>query len=151
MGPASARTGPAALCTLNIIKRCSPFGRVTAESIREHCCTQIFLFPTNSLAHFYEQHDHEHCIIEFCTPVTSLYIRWRNIIGIITATSGIYFGSQPYNGAKPSGSTKPVARFYGLSGKYIFKGQDLSFYYMGLKLYFMGTRFWGEEKNLGGI
>jgi len=125
---------------------------IRARYGREHSGalpTQIFLFPTNSLAHFYEQHDHEHCIIEFCTPVTSLYIRWRNIIGIITATSGIYFGSQPYNG-EPSGSTKPVARFYGLSGKYIFKGQDLSFYYMGLKLYFMGTRFWGEEKKFGG-
>jgi len=30
-------------------------------------------------------------------------------------------------------STKPEARFYGLRGKYTFKGQDLCFYYMFLK------------------
>jgi len=37
-------------------------------------------------------------IIEFYTFVTSSYIPWRNIIGVITATYWAYFGSQPYNG-----------------------------------------------------
>jgi len=53
----------------------------------EHSPPIFFLFPTNPLAQIYTQHDHNHCVIEFYTPVTSLYLPWRNIIGIITATS----------------------------------------------------------------
>jgi len=59
---------------------------VTTESIRGHWPPKLFLFLTNSLEHFYKQHDHNHYIIEFHTPVASFYIPWRNIIGIITAT-----------------------------------------------------------------
>jgi len=50
------------------------------------------------LAHFYTQNNHNHCIIEFYTPVISLYIPWRNRVDIVTATFWVYFGSHPYNG-----------------------------------------------------
>ena len=61
--------------------------RILARCDGEHSGalpTQLFLPPTNSLAHFYTQHDYSHCVIELYTPVACLYIPWRNIIGILT-------------------------------------------------------------------
>jgi len=62
------------LDTLNIINCYSTFA--ATESIRGRCPPRLFSFLTTFLAHFYAQHDHNHCIIEFYTPVTSFYFLW---------------------------------------------------------------------------
>ena len=111
---------------LNIIKRCSTFGPVATENISGRCSPNVCV-PTNSLAHFYTQHNHKHYIIEFYTPGTSLYI----LGATLSVSSQRHFEYILYlkriTAFSHMVSTKPIARLYGMRGKHTFEGQDLCF------------------------
>jgi len=53
----------------------------------------LTLILQNFLVHFYKQHDHNHYIIEFYTPVASFYIPWRQGCGVEAGVGGFWVES----------------------------------------------------------